>query len=178
MLVKSPYSYDDLVDYKDDDWPAQIIKLSGGKGVDLGFDCISEGDTVSLVASTLSINGKIAVVRSKEGRAWREDERTRYSDPVYGAVWEGLGERVEYEALTVPASPEERKFAVKFYEYISESPLLSNQVRRMPGGLKRIVEDGFALLGPGTMDQRVVMRQEEWMKPVSGEKLVYEVKMN
>jgi NADPH:quinone reductase-like Zn-dependent oxidoreductase len=175
MLSKVSYSYDGLVDYKEDDWPAQITKLSGGKGIDLAFDCISEGNSVNLVASTLSAKGKIAVVRSREGGAWTEDERTRDSDPLYGAVWAGLGERVEYQGMTVPALPEARDFAVEFYKYLSDSPLLPNPVRLMPGGLKRIVEDGFELLGTGTMGQRAVDRKEMWMKPVSGEKLVYEV---
>jgi NADPH:quinone reductase-like Zn-dependent oxidoreductase len=178
MLAKAPYSYDGLVDYKDDAWPAQISKLSSGKGIDFAFDCISEGNSVSLVASTLSPKGKIAVVRSREGGAWREDERTRNSDPLYGAVWAGLGERVEYQGMTVPASPEGRKFAVQFYRYLSDSPFLPNSVRLMPGGSKRIVEDGFELLGTGTMGQRAVDREEMWMKPVSGEKLVYEVQTN
>jgi NADPH:quinone reductase-like Zn-dependent oxidoreductase len=178
MLKKAPYSHDRLADYKEDDWPAQIGKLSDGKGIDLAFDCISEGNSVSLVASTLSAKGKIAVVRSREGGAWIEDERTRDSDPLYGAVWAGLGERVEYQGMTVPASPEGRTFAVEFYKYLSDSPLLPNPVRLMPGGLKRIVEDGFELLGTGTMGQRAVNREEEWMKPVSGEKLVYEVKLD
>jgi len=175
MLAKAPFCYDGLVDYKDDDWPARIRKLSGGKGIDFAFDCVSEGNSVSLVASTLSAKGNIAVVRSREGGAWTEDERTQNSDPLYGAVWAGLGERVEYQGMTVPASPEARKFAVEFYKYLSNSPLLPNPVRLMPGGLKRIVEDGFELLGTGTMGQRAVNREEMWMKPVSGEKLVYEV---
>jgi NADPH:quinone reductase-like Zn-dependent oxidoreductase len=177
-LAKAPYSYDGLVDYKDDDWPAQITKMSGRKWIDLAFDCISEDNSVSLVASTLSAKGKIAIVRSTEGGAWREDERTRNSDPLYGAVWAGLGSRVEYQGMTVPASPEGRKFAVEFYRYLSDSPLLPSPVRLMPGGLRRIVEDGFELLGMGTMGQRAVNREEMWMKPISGEKLVYEVQTN
>jgi len=174
MLMNTPYSYDGLVDYKDEDWPAQITKLAGGK-IDLAFDCISEGDSVALVASILSTEGKIAVVRSREGGAWKNDERTRLHEPTYGTVWEGLGKEVEYEGLTVPASPEARDFAVQFYKYISDYPLLPNPVRLMPGGLERIVGDGFLLLGPGTMDERAMTREEEWMRPISGEKLVYEV---
>lgn len=175
MLTKVPYSYSALVNYSNKDWPAQIRKLSGGKVVDLAFDCISEGDSVTRVASTLSANGKIAVVRSREGGAWSSDGTTLPSEPLYGAVWEGLGERVEYQGFTVPASLQGRRFAVEFYRYLSESPLSPNPVRVMPGGLERIPEDGFALLGPGTMAQRAVNREKEWMKPVRGEKLVYEI---
>jgi len=45
----------------------------------------------------------------------------------------------------------------------------------MPGGLERIVNDGFALLGPGSMVDRESSRTEAWMKPVSAEKLVYKI---
>jgi hypothetical protein len=45
----------------------------------------------------------------------------------------------------------------------------------MPGGLDRIVPDGFALLGTGMPETRKVVGTEPWMKPVSGEKLVYQL---
>ena len=45
----------------------------------------------------------------------------------------------------------------------------------MPGGLDRIVLDGFALLGTGMPETRKVVGAEPWMKPVSGEKLVYRI---
>lgn len=45
----------------------------------------------------------------------------------------------------------------------------------MPGGLESVVPDGFALLGPGSMQQRQQDRTEPWMKPVSAEKLVYKL---
>ena len=49
-------------------------------------------------------------------------------------------------------------------------------MRLMPGGLEKIVEDGFALLGPGSMDERGSnARTEPWMKPISMEKLIYEI---
>jgi hypothetical protein len=47
----------------------------------------------------------------------------------------------------------------------------------MPGGLERIVEDGFKLLGSGKVNERHlhsgVDGGSEWMRPISGEKLVY-----
>jgi len=46
----------------------------------------------------------------------------------------------------------------------------------MPGGLERIPEDGFYLLGAGVMASALKVensRTEEHMRPVSGEKLVY-----
>lgn len=175
MLENAPYSYDGLVDYSKTDWPSIVRNLSDGNLIDLAFDCISEGDSVARVASTLSESGKIAVVRSREGEAWSSEGATFSSEPLYGAVWEGLGEMVEYQGFTIPASSEGRRFAVEFYKYLSRSPLSPNNVRLMPGGLEKISEDGFALLGPGNMGQRVLDREEEWMKPVRGEKLVYTI---
>jgi hypothetical protein len=66
---------------------------------------------------------------------------------------------------------------VSFYRFLSSNLQLEpNPVRLMPGGLGKIVEDGFALLGPGSMDQRGSdARREPWMKPISMEKLVYEI---
>lgn len=48
-----------------------------------------------------------------------------------------------------------------------------NLVRVMPGGLGRIVEDGYALLGSGSMQDQDWRWKEAWMTPVSAEKLVY-----
>ena len=42
----------------------------------------------------------------------------------------------------------------------------------MPGGLAKVVDDGFALLGSGSMQDRHP-RTESWMSPVNAEKLVY-----
>jgi hypothetical protein len=66
---------------------------------------------------------------------------------------------------------------VSFYRFLSPKLQLEpNPVRLMPGGLGKIVEDGFALLGPGSMDERASdARREPWMKPISMEKLVYEI---
>ncbi len=52
-----------------------------------------------------------------------------------------------------------------------------NPVRKMPGGLERIVPDGFALLS-GLVSERQGLeqrREEEHMRPISGEKLVYTI---
>jgi hypothetical protein len=46
----------------------------------------------------------------------------------------------------------------------------------MPGGLEKIVPDGFELLGSGLVSQRSnASRAEEYMRPISGEKMVYKV---
>lgn len=53
--------------------------------------------------------------------------------------------------------------------------LQPNPVRLMPGGLERVVPDGFELLGSVQVSARSADsgRTETWMRPVSGEKLVY-----
>lgn len=82
--------------------------------------------------------------------------------------------------MFLPASPDARDFAVLFYRFLSSnSQLESNPVRLTQGGLEKIVEDGFTLLGPGLMDERRSnARTEPWMKPISMEKLVYEIVAN
>lgn len=45
----------------------------------------------------------------------------------------------------------------------------------MPGGLDRIVPDAFTLLGTGLPETRKAVGGEPWMKPISGEKVVYRV---
>ena len=49
----------------------------------------------------------------------------------------------------------------------------------MPGGLPRIVPDAFTLIGAGKVADRAKdevkydLEAKPWMKPISGEKLVY-----
>jgi hypothetical protein len=132
---------------------------------------------VKRVAGTLKKGGKMAIVRSREGGAWAAGEGELPTEPIYGAVWEGLGVEIQYQGFVVPESAEARKFAVAFYKWLSEGGKLEgNPIRLMPGGLDRVVDDGFVLLGPGTMDARQRDRAEEWMRPISAEKLVYRVR--
>ncbi|WYZ45996.1 hypothetical protein EsH8_IX_000221 [Colletotrichum jinshuiense] len=175
FLQADPYAYDALVDYRDSDWPDQVRALTGAAtGVDFVYDCISEGSTVKLASSTLRKDGKMAIVRSKEGGAF--DSEGLKIEPIYGAVWEAFGVEIHYQNLIVPASPQAREFASAFNTWLSGSPKLTpNPVRLMPGGMERIVPDGFALLGSGSMQDRAQHREEPWMKPVSAEKLVYNI---
>lgn len=175
MLTNQPYGYDHVVDYHDPQWPHEIIESSGG-GVQYAVDCISEGESVKEVSQTLRKDGRMVVVRSREGGAWEAHDLP--IEPVYGAVWEGLGEEIQYTGFTVSKSPEARAFAVAFFRWLSKGGKLEpSPVRIMPGGLERIAEDGFALLGPYSMKDRKVSSGQEksWMKPVSAEKLVYRI---
>lgn len=174
MLEAAPFGYDYLVDYHDGDWLEQIQKKTGGNGVHFAYDCISEGSSVEKVSFTLSSGGRIAIVRSRVGGAWKADGLS--FEPIYGAVWEGLGEEVQYQGMVVNRSPAARHFAVAFYKWLGQaigSSLKPVPIRKMPGGLSKVVEDGFQLLGSGTMEDRKIERKENWMKPLSAEKLVY-----
>ena len=181
MLKAAPYSYAGLVDYHDEDWPGKIRSLNYGCDIDYAYDCISEGDTVAKTSSLLCpATGKLAIVRSKEGGAWSTstaiDSVLRF-EPSYGAVWEGLGAEVQYQGINLRASPQARSFAAAFYRWLSDGgKLRPNPVREMPGGLERVVEDGFALLGGGNVMDRNVKRDEDgWMRPLSAEKMVYRI---
>lgn len=116
----------------------------------------------------------MAIVRSMQGGAFDVDGIV--GEPVYGAVWEALGVEVHYHGMTLPASAPARAFAAAFYRWLSErQPLVPNPVRSMPGGLECIPRDGFVLLGGGSMEDRTHGRTEEWMRPISAEKLVYTI---
>lgn len=181
-LRAEPYRYDHLVDYHDPGWPEKVRQASSGgagagAGVHYAYDAVSEASTVRDVSSTLRRGGKVAVVRSRgEPGAWAADGVT--TEPVYGAVWEGLGEDVYYDNETVVrSSAAKRAFASAFYKWLSDGGLLHpNPTRVMPGGLERVVEEGFALLGGAGVSNREAGsrgRKEEYMRPISGEKIVY-----
>lgn len=76
--------------------------------------------------------------------------------------------------MTLPADANARAFAVAFDKYISDHPLKPNPLRRMPGGLDRVEPDAFQLMGADLVSARgEAKRTEAWMKPISGEKMVY-----
>lgn len=176
LLQAPPYAYDHLFDYHEATWPSEVRLFTQSKGIDLALDCISEGSSVARVSSTLAPRGKITVTRSIAGGAWDSSGLKEGVEPSYGAVWEGLGERVEYEGFVLQASEGSRAFTGAFYRWLEEGGKLeANPIRLMPGGLGKVVEDGFALLGSGTMGDRARGREEEWMRPISGEKMVYRV---
>ncbi|KAK5269176.1 hypothetical protein LTR99_009265 [Exophiala xenobiotica] len=177
LLSGPPYKYDHLVDYRARAWSQQVLIVNNNLALDIGYDCISEGTTVLNTAKTLKRGARMAVVRSREGEAWRTSAEELGLEPSYGAVWEGLGEEVVYAGMTLPANPVARAFTVSFYAWLSEGGrMVPNCLRLMPGGLEKLVDDGFTLLGTGSMDDRKGrQRDEEWMRPVSGEKLVYRI---
>ncbi len=84
----------------------------------------------------------------------------------------------------MPQNARARDFAAKLFRYLTDDALANkvliepNPVRPMPGGFGRISPDGFYLLGSGVMASALKVqhsRNEEYMRPVSAEKLVYSV---
>ncbi|EHK47732.1 Hypothetical protein TRIATDRAFT_81082 [Trichoderma atroviride IMI 206040] len=180
LLLEAPYSYDILVDYHDPRWVDKVKKATEGKGIDFAVDTISEGQTVYSVHDTLAANAKMAVFRGPKGGQYDPSELR--IKPIYGAVWEGLGYEIGYNGATIPANPAARVFATKFFNFLSTAAadgkvkLEPNPVRLMPGGLERIVPDGFTLLGSGLVSKRPdTSRTEDYMRPISGEKIVYRI---
>ena len=96
MLLAPPYNYSALVDYRDADWPEQVRAWTGEReGVDYAIDCISEGDSVVRASSCVRAKeGKMAIFRSRKAGAWKDGEMG--VEPIYGAVWEGLGVEIGY----------------------------------------------------------------------------------
>ncbi|KAM0200010.1 hypothetical protein ACHAQI_011872 [Fusarium lateritium] len=180
MLRNKPYGYDVLVDYRDPDWVKKVQDATGGKGIDLALDCISENMTVYNTHDTLASSAKFAVIRGPVGGQY--DPELLKVNPTYGAVWEGLGVEVGYNGAVLPANPDAHAFAQGFYKFLSEplpsgrAQLEPNPVRLMPGGLGKVITDGFALLGSGSVSERAKLaRDEEYMRPISAEKLVYTI---
>lgn len=84
-FLRREFGYDYLFDYRDNDWAEQIAALGP---VDYAFDAITEGDSTKSLDRILADDGKLVVFRFPKGEFKHE--------PVYGAVWEGLGEDVDY----------------------------------------------------------------------------------
>ncbi|KAF9005054.1 chaperonin 10-like protein [Cyathus striatus] len=175
-----------VFDYKSDTWAEEVRNLCGG--VTGAVDCVSEGDTVAQVSQAFAPGGgTIAAVRAPG--TWLETGICSNVITFYSSVWWGLGYEVIHNDQSMPASPEWRAFTVAFFKFLSAgSPTNSGRfpidplhIRLMPGGLERIVPDGFPLLGYGNLGDRKDAPQDhpykdkEWIKPISVEKLVYAV---
>jgi hypothetical protein len=190
-----------VFDYRSPTWPEEAREASGG--ISYAVDCISEDNSTAHISQTfVEGGGKIAVIRKA---AWNREGVRSDVTPLYGAVWVGLGHEIMYNGMflssilpgsrlichttgeILPASPSWRDLTVAFFRYLSGGsptdptrfPIAANPIRLMPGGLDRIVPDAFALIGSGKVSDRVLYEKEygsrPWMRPISGEKLVYRI---
>ncbi|KAI1032616.1 hypothetical protein LB503_012588 [Fusarium chuoi] len=162
----------------DEDWVQKVKEATSGEGVDLALDCISGGQTVYKTHETLAPSTKFAVIRGSVGGQY--DPELITVKPAYGAVWEGLGVEVGYNAAVIPKNSDAHTFAKEFYNFLGKllpsgkAQLEPKSVRLMPGGLEKVTQDGFRLLGTGLVSERLeIERPEEYMRPISAEKLVY-----
>ncbi|KAF9484541.1 GroES-like protein [Pholiota conissans] len=171
---------DAVFDYKSPTWVDDVRKASGG--ITHAFDCISEDSSTALISQTfVPAGGKIAVVRKS---SWSTEGIHDGVVPIYSAVWWGLGHEIVYNGDIMPASPSWRAFSVDFYKFLSEGsqqnsgsfPIPPIPIRIIPGGLQAVVDDAFPLLGSENVIDRALTQKQnskEWLKPISGEKLVY-----
>jgi NADPH:quinone reductase-like Zn-dependent oxidoreductase len=107
FLKAAPYSYDEIVDYHDEDWPAQVKAMTGGKGLDYAIDGISELPMVIQINDILNqTTGHQAIFRSPRSVGYVPQWEKMARKPEYGAVWEGLRHDIRYasESLHVAAA--------------------------------------------------------------------------
>ncbi|KAG6812073.1 hypothetical protein H0H92_004539 [Tricholoma furcatifolium] len=164
-----------VFDYHSPDWPVEVYRASGG--IAGALDCISEDDSTAKVSQTfLESGGRIAVLRST---AWFRHGFKDKVSAIYSAVWSGLGHEILYNGGKIPANPPWRAFTVEFYKWLSANssqlPIQHIQPRLMPGGLYNIVKHAFPLLGYGKLIDRDHRDSGGFLRPISGEKLVYHV---
>lgn len=84
-FLRREFGYDHLVDYRDRGWEERVAALGPAS---YAFDAITEGGSTAALDRLLADDGRLVVFRFPKG----EYRHT----PVYGAVWEGLGEDVDY----------------------------------------------------------------------------------
>ncbi|ORY79745.1 chaperonin 10-like protein [Leucosporidium creatinivorum] len=178
-LLKS-LGADQVFDYRSSDWIERAKEAAGG-AVDLAFDCISEGATALNCAKTMGGQlGRLAVVE----KGFDREGIPETVSILPGLCWTGLGQRVEYShRAPLPEDPTSRAFTRAFFDYVAPSGATTFQhlqppsVRVMPGGLDRVLPDGFELLGLTLIGERkdAPKRKEDYMRPISAEKVVYRI---
>ncbi|KAF8658184.1 hypothetical protein AX16_002106 [Volvariella volvacea WC 439] len=172
---------DGVFDYRSPKWDEDVFRTSGG--ISYAVDCISEGGTTARITNIyIPGSGRIAVVRKT---AWSKENVRKDIEAFYGTAWEGLGHEIVYDNTVIPVSPSWTAFAISFFKFLSDGdpgdpsrfPIAPLPYRLMPGGLEGVVRDGFRLLGPGTMEDRLQDGDDSkpWLRPISGEKLVYHI---
>lgn len=57
LLKQKPYEYDAPVDYRDESWPEQVRAATGGSGVEIVMECISEEEMVYRTANKFTRDG-------------------------------------------------------------------------------------------------------------------------
>ncbi|TCD64944.1 hypothetical protein EIP91_003402 [Steccherinum ochraceum] len=174
---------DQIFDYRDPEWPARVKAASGG--IKYGLDCISEGDSTAKISQTYVDEGGV-ITCFRPSDYWNKEVIREGVEGTFSVLYVGLGKEIVFLGHVIPPDPEWRAFTVAFYKWLSSFkdrlPIAPNPARLMPGGLERIVQDGLTLLASPASSLLIdrpaepeVPASEPWLRPVSGEKLVYRI---
>lgn len=151
---------DVVVDYRQGQVHAQIIEALHGEKLQYAFDGVSENGTVEQIASLIepgTEDARVVLVLYPSGKL------PGHISYLQTTVFSIYGEEQKFGDKTLPAVPEDKAFAEKFFptleRWLVEGRITPNKITVVPGGLAGVTE-GFRR-----------MRD----KQVSGEKLVFRV---
>jgi NADPH:quinone reductase-like Zn-dependent oxidoreductase len=151
---------DVVVDYRQGQVHAQIKQALNGEKLQYAFDAVSENGTIEQVSSLIESDtddARVVLV------LFPHDEVPEYISFVQTSVFSCYGLEQKFGPRILPASPEDKAFAAKFFErleeWLREGRIIPNKITVVPGGLEG-VKEGFRR-----------MRDKE----VSGEKLVFRI---
>jgi NADPH:quinone reductase-like Zn-dependent oxidoreductase len=151
---------DVVVDYRQGQVHSQIKRALNGEKLQYAFDAVSENGTIEQVSSLIEKDMKDARVVLV---LFPNDEVPEHISFVQTNVFSCYGLEQKFGPRTLPASPEDKAFAVEFFErleeWLREGRIIPNKITVVPGGLEG-VKEGFRR-----------MREKE----VSGEKLVFRI---
>jgi NADPH:quinone reductase-like Zn-dependent oxidoreductase len=151
---------DIVVDYRQGQAIAQIKEALDGEKLQYAFDGVSENGTTKALASLFdesTQDARIVMV------LYPDEELPSFISYPQTSVFSIYGEEQKFGPRVIPASPEDKAFAGKFFvkleEWLKEGKIKPNKITVVPDGLAGIPE-GFR-------------RMREQL--VSGEKLVYRI---
>ena len=151
---------DVVVDYRQGQAKAQILEALNGEKLKYAFDGVSENGTTVQLASLIEPDTKGGIIVLV---LYPSDELPGHIEYPQTSVFSCYGEEQKFGSRVLPASPEDKAFAIKFFdkieEWLKEGKIGPNKVTVVPGGLAGVSE-GFR-------------RMRE--KHVSGEKLVFRI---
>jgi len=151
---------DVVVDYRQGQTKAQILDALGGEKLKYAIDAVSENGTTLQLASLIDKDTKGAIIVLV---LYPSEELPSHIEYPQTSVFSCYGEEQKFGTRTIPASPEDKAFAIKFFdkieEWLKEGKIKPNKITVVPNGLAGVPE-GFRR-----------MREKE----VSGEKLVYRI---
>ena len=151
---------DVVVDYRQGQAHAQILEALEGEKLQYAFDGVSENGTTKQLSSLIDEDVKDARIVLV---LYPSEELPSHISYPQTSVFSCYGEEQKFGERILPAVPEDREFAERFFpkleEWLEKGKITPNKITVVPGGLEG-VKEGFRR-----------MREKE----VSGEKLVFRV---